>query len=264
MKRIERGDSGRDRVLVATATLLVSLLAWAYLVRMGAHMVTGRASAPAMPGMLMPGIAEWRPTDFVLTFTMWAVMMVGMMGPSATPMLLFAASHARHANRRVSTVVLPFALGYLTTWSGFSAVATLGQWALNKAALLSSAMAVSSPRLAGALLVAAGVYQLTPAKRACLAHCETPMGFLMHHWREGAGGAYRMGVRHGLYCVGCCWALMVVLFAVGVMNLAWVAMLTVFILAERLGRVGAFVSRAGGVAMVGLGFVLIATRFLGA
>ena len=246
-------------MLVAAAALLVSLLAWAYLVRLEARMPTGHASAQAMAGMVMTTRAAWRPADFGLTFTMWAVMMVGMMGPSATPMLLFAASHARHANRRPSAVVLPFSLGYLTTWSAFSAAATLVQWALNQAALLSSAMAVSSPRLAGGLLVAAGVYQLTPAKRACLAHCESPMGFLMHHWREGPGGAYQMGVRHGFHCVGCCWALMLALFVVGVMNLAWVAILTVLILAERLGRVGAVVSGVGGVAMVGLGLVLIAT-----
>lgn len=260
MKRIERGDSGRDRVLVAAAALLVSVLAWAYLVRLDVRMATGNGSAEAMAGMVMTTRVAWQPVDFVLTFTMWAVMMVGMMGPTATPMLLFAASHARHANRRPSTVVLPFALGYLTTWSGFSAGATLVQWALHQAALLSGAMAVSSPRLAGGLLVAAGVYQLTPAKRACLAHCETPMAFLMHHWREGPGGAYQMGVRHGFHCVGCCWALMLVLFVVGVMSLPWVAVLTVFILAERFGRVGAFVSRAGGVVMVGLGLVILATR----
>ena len=246
-------------MLIAAAALLVSVLAWAYLVRIDARMPTGHASAQAMAGMVMVARAAWRPADFMLTFTMWAVMMVGMMGPSATPMLLFAASHARHANRRASTAVAPFALGYLTMWFGFSAGATLLQWLLSQALLVSNAMAVSNPRLAGALLVAAGIYQLTPTKRACLAHCETPIGFLMHHWRDGSGGAYRMGVRHGVYCVGCCWALMLVLFVVGVMNLAWVAGLTVFILAERLGRLGAFVSRAGGLTLITLG-VLLATR----
>jgi predicted metal-binding membrane protein len=244
-------------MLVAGAALLVSGLAWAYLVRLDARMPGGHASAHAMAGMVMTTRAAWRPADFVLTFTMWAVMMVGMMGPSATPMLLFAASHARHANRRAFSVVLPFALGYLTTWSGFSAAAMLVQWALNQAALLSGAMAVSSPRLAGGLLVASGVYQLTPAKRACLAHCETPMGFLMQHWRDGSAGAYQMGVRHGLHCVGCCWAIMLVLFVVGVMSLPWVAVLTVFILMERLGRTGAIISRAGGLVMLGLGLVAI-------
>ena len=109
-----------------------------------------------------------------------------------------------------------------------------------------------------ALLIAAGVYQLTPAKRACLEHCQSPLGFLMSHWRDGPAGTYQMGIRHGIYCLGCCWALMAVLFAVGVMNLAWVGALTVFILLERIGRRGALVARVGGVLMVGLGIL----RFL--
>jgi predicted metal-binding membrane protein len=149
--------------------------------------------------------------------------------------------------------VLLFALGYMTVWLGFSAAATLAQWALHHAALLSVSMAVASPRVAGALLVAAGVYQLTPAKRACLEHCQSPLGFLMSHWRDGPAGTYQMGIRHGIYCLGCCWALMAVLFAVGVMNLAWVGTLTVFILLERLGGHSVRVARLGAVLMIGLG-----------
>ena len=173
-------------------------------------------------------------------------------------LLVVAASHARRAQRGVPSPVLPFALGYLTIWLGFSAGATLAQFGLQRAALLTSTMAVASPRLAGLLLFAAGAYQLTPAKRACLEHCQTPMAFLMTHWREGRGGAFQMGLRHGIHCLGCCWALMAVLFAVGVMNLVWVAALTVFILAERVGRTGALVSRVGGVVMVGLGVLALA------
>jgi predicted metal-binding membrane protein len=120
-------------------------------------------------------------------------------------------------------------------------------------------MAVLSPRLAGALLGAAGVYQLTPVKNACLEHCQAPLAFLMHHWREGRRGAFQMGIRHGLYCVGCCWALMAVLFVVGVMNLMWVALLTIFILAERLGRIGTYIARLGGVTMIGLGVLIMAS-----
>jgi predicted metal-binding membrane protein len=129
---------------------------------------------------------------------------------------------------------------------------------LHDAALLSPAMAAASPRIAGVLLVAAGAYQLSRFKRACLTHCQTPMGFLMSHWRDGAGGALAMGFRHGLYCLGCCWALMGVLFAVGVMNLAWVGALTVFILLERIGPLGTRVARAGGVLLVGLGMLAVA------
>jgi predicted metal-binding membrane protein len=251
----------RDRILIASCVLLACALAWAYLVHLGIGMSSARASAAmSMPGMTMTTGAPWWAADFALTFTMWSVMMVGMMGPTATPvLLLFAASHARRAERAAPAVALPFGLGYLTIWLGFSACATLAQWALHQAALLSSTMAVTSPRVSGALLVAAGVYQLTPLKNACLAHCQTPVGFLMSHWRDGPSGAFRMGLGHGLYCLGCCWALMAVLFAVGVMNLMWVALLTAFILVERLGRSGARFARAGGVALIGLGVLLIAT-----
>ncbi len=198
--------------------------------------------------------AQWRPTDVFLTFAMWAVMMVGMMGPSAAPvLLLFAATRARQGERGARAAVPMFGLGYVAVWVGFSLCATLVQWALHQGALLSPAMAAASPRLAGALLIGAGVYQLTPLKRACLTHCQTPLGFLMRHWRDGAGGAFEMGVRHGVYCLGCCWALMGVLFAVGVMNLVWVAVLSAFILVEKMGDSGAHVARVGGVLLVGLG-----------
>lgn len=198
--------------------------------------------------------APWRVADVFLTFAMWAVMMVGMMSAAAAPvLLLFAATRARREERGVPPAVLMFGLGYVTVWMAFSLCATVTQWALHRAALLSPAMAVASPRFAGALLVAAGVYQLTPLKRACLTHCQTPLGFLMSHWRDGAGGAFQMGLRHGVYCLGCCWVLMGVLFAVGVMNLAWVAVLTAFILVEKMGESGARVARVGGVLLVGIG-----------
>ena len=151
-----------------------------------------------------------------------------------------------------------FALGYVAVWAGFSAFATLAQWGLHQAALLSPMMATTSSRLAAAIVIAAGVYQLTPLKRACLTHCQTPMGFLMSHWRDGTAGAFRMGLQHGLYCVGCCWVLMCVLFAVGVMNLVWVAVLTAFILVEKLGLGGVHVSRIGGALLIGTGAVMLA------
>jgi predicted metal-binding membrane protein len=251
----------RDRILITGCILSICVLAWAYLVHLERGMSSLRApAAPAMmPGMPMPMDAPWGAADFAFTFTMWSVMMVGMMGTTAMPVLLvFGAAHARRAERGIPSVALLFGLGYLTVWLGFSACATLVQWALHQAALLSSAMRVTSPRLDGALLVAAGAYQLTPLKSACLEHCQTPMGFLMSHWRDGPGGAFRMGLRHGIYCLGCCWALMAVLFAVGIMNLAWVAVLTVFILVERIGRTGARVARIGGVVMVALGALVVA------
>ena len=135
-------------------------------------------------------------------------------------LLLFAGVHAQRAERGVAPAVLLFGLGYLTVWLGFSACATVAQWALHQGALLSSTMATSSTRAAGAILIAAGAYQLTPLKGGCLTQCQSPLGFLMSNWRDGSSGAFLMGLRHGAFCLGCCWALMGVLFVVGVMNLA--------------------------------------------
>ena len=195
-------------------------------------------------------------TDLFFTFAMWTVMMVGMMAGAAAPMLLlFAGAQAGRGSERTPAAVLIFGLGYLAVWIGFSAVATLAQEALHRAALLSPAMAASSPRLSGAILIAAGAYQLTPFKGACLAHCRSPLGFLMTNWRDGAVGAFRMGLAHGTHCLGCCWALMCVLFAVGVMNLLWVAALTVMVLLEKVGPWGRAVARIAGASMIVWGVV---------
>ena len=253
----------RHRVLIAICVVLVTAIAWVYLASLHREMASSAATAAEMAEMGMRMDAPWGTADVFFTFTMWAVMMVGMMSPSAAPVfLLFAATHARRAERSSPTTVLMFGLGYLAVWIGFSAFATLAQWALHNAALLSPMMSVTSAPLAGVLLIVAGAYQLTPSKRACLTHCQSPLGFLMSHWREGTVGAFQMGLRHGLYCVGCCWALMVVLFAVGVMNLVWVAVLTVFILVEKLGGAGAHVARWGGVLLIGFGLLLV-SRLLG-
>jgi len=249
----------RDQILIATCILLICAVAWAYLVHLDGQTSSLHASPVAMAGIRMPsgpaGVG-----GVLLTFTMWAVMMVGMMGPSAAPiLLLFATSQARRGARGAPTLTLLFGVGYLTIWLGFSVGATLAHWALDEAMLLSSTMAVASRRVAGGLCIGAGVYQLTPLKHGCLQHCQSPVGFLMSHWREGPRGAFQMGLRHGVYCLGCCWALMALLFAVGVMNLMAVALLTVFILAERVGRGGTIISRVGGVAMIGVGVFLLAT-----
>jgi len=153
--------------------------------------------------------------------------------------------------------VLLFGLGYLIMWVGFSVVAAFAQWGLHEAALLSPKMATTSSVLGGAVLLLAGAYQLTPTKGACLRQCQSPLGFLMTNWREGARGALVMGLKHGKYCLGCCWALMCVLFVVGVMNLAWVAALTAFILIEKFGRSGSYVARLGGVAMIAAGILVM-------
>jgi predicted metal-binding membrane protein len=248
----------RQRFLIATCIAVVCLLAWGYLIHLHQQMSSNAGAEMSIMQMGMATAAPWGVADATFTFTMWTVMMIGMMTPSATPVLLvFAASHVRRAKRGVPAAVLAFGLGYLSVWAGFSAVATLAQWTLHQAALLSPLMATTSPRLGAAIVIAAGVYQLTPLKRACLTHCQTPMGFLMSHWRDGTTGAFRMGLHHGLYCAGCCWVLMCVLFAVGVMNLVWVAVLTAFILIEKLGLAGVYVSRAGGALLIAAGAAML-------
>jgi len=208
----------------------------------------------AAMGMAMSMDMPWTAADVFFTFAMWAVMMVGMMTPSAAPVLLLFAGMVRgRGGTRWPLVVAAFGAGYLIVWTAFSAGAALAQWGLHGSAMLSPAMSASSARLGGAILIAAGVYQLTPFKGACLTHCRSPLGFLLSHWRDGTIGALRMGIAHGTYCVGCCWALMGVLFVVGVMNLVWVAAMTVFVLVEKIGPAGAIVARVAGGLMIAAG-----------
>jgi predicted metal-binding membrane protein len=250
----------RDRALLLGCILLVAGLAWAYLVYLDRRMSASAEYAAAMAQMGMVMDAPWRAADVLFTFLMWAVMMVGMMSASAAPvLLLFADMQVQRGARGLSVALLLFGLGYLAIWLGFSACAALVQWALHEAAFLSSGLAASSRIVGGAILIGAGVYQLTPVKSACLRHCQSPLGFLMSHWRDGLRGAFRMGLQHGRSCLGCCWALMGVLFAVGIMNLAWVAVLTAFILIEKVGSTGVLVSRAGGVVMIAYGTFLAAS-----
>ena len=249
--------SRRDRALIASCIVLITLLAWAYLVHLHRPLTSATAGETMMAGMGMVMDRPWGAGDLLLTFLMWSVMMVGMMALSALPvLLLFARMHAQR-DGGVAPVVPSFGLGYLIVWLAFSACATAAQWALHQGALLSPTMATTSTTVAGVILITAGVYQLTPLKNRCLSHCQSPLGFLMSHWRDGSGGAFLMGWRHGI-CLGCCWALMLVLFVVGVMNLAWVGVITLFILAEKLGPAGARVSRAGGAVLLVLGVVLLA------
>jgi predicted metal-binding membrane protein len=196
---------------------------------------------------------------------MWIVMMVAMMIPSALPMILmFAGVHRRRAFQGRATVPTGvFVLGYLTVWTAFSIVVSIAQAAMQEAALLSGAMAVTSPLLGGAVLFAAGVFQWTPLKRACLAACRSPLSFLMSRWREGYAGALGMGMRHGLYCLGCCWALMLLLFVAGVMNLLWVAVISGVVLLEKALPRGDDVGRVAGIGLMVAG-VAMAVMALGA
>jgi predicted metal-binding membrane protein len=184
---------------------------------------------------------------FGVTFLMWGVMMVAMMVPSAAPMIVM---FARLKRDRLGQATAVFLAGYLVVWSAFAFVAAAGEMALRTTALVSGASARAIPVLGGALAIAAGLYQLTPLKHACLVRCRSPLGFLLGEWRDGLAGAFTMGLRHGLSCVGCCWALMVLLFVAGVMNLAWVAILAAFVLIEKLVPGGRLVSWAAGGALL--------------
>jgi predicted metal-binding membrane protein len=251
---------GRDRVLISICILLITGLAWAYLIHLARQMSSSMEYDEMMAKMGMAAGTPWTAIDVFFTFVMWTVMMVGMMAGSAAPvLLLFANARAARGDSHISLPVLSFGGGYLAIWVGFSACAAITQWALHETAMLSAAMALATPRVAGAVLVAAGVYQLTPMKRACLTHCRSPLGFLMTGWRDGTWGAFQMGARHGTHCLGCCWALMCVLFAVGVMNLLWVAMLTGVVLLEKVGPAGALISRVAGVGMIAFGIFVIAS-----
>jgi predicted metal-binding membrane protein len=243
--------------LILWAIAALTILAWAYLIHLSREMSGRSADDAMMAAMGMAMDRPWTATDVVLTFMMWAVMMIGMMAPSATPVLLLVASAGRSRDERHPLLsVLGFGAGYALVWIGFSAEAAFVQWALHDAALLSPSMAAVSPRLAGAILIGAGLYQLTPIKRACLTRCRSPIDFLMSNW---SGSAVRMGAHHGAYCLACCWALTAVLFAVGVMNLAWVAGLAGLVLVEKIAPRAVAISRAAGVAMMVLGAIRIGT-----
>jgi predicted metal-binding membrane protein len=248
----------RERVLIGSCALAVSALAWVYLVHL-ADVMPGMPRDATMAGMGMAMAAPWTLAEFAFLFWMWAVMMVGMMAPSATPaMRLFAGAQARRPAGHARLAVAMFALGYAIVWLGFSAAAALAQWAMHDASLLSARMAASNDRVAGAILCAVGAYQWLPIKSACLVRCRSPLAFLMARWRDGALGALRMGLRHGAWCVGCCFALMAVLFAVGVMNLLAVAALALFVLVEKTGPAGVVVARIGGAALIAAGVTMLA------
>lgn len=248
----------REWWLVGLSAALLTALSWAYLVRLDREMCLRMGNDVSAATVALAVNLYWTPADRWLNFSMWTVMMIGMMAPSAAPLVtLFAAAKAGKGRRAAVAVVL-FALGYVAVWTLFSAAATFAQWALHQKSMLSAMMTVVSPWLAGAILIAAGLYQLTPWKSGCLTRCRSPLGFLMSHWRDGAVGAFRMGFGHGVYCLGCCGALMGVLFAVGVMNLAWVGALTVIVFVEKVGPLGVKAARVAGVGLAALGIAKIA------
>jgi predicted metal-binding membrane protein len=235
------------RAVVLGALATVTAAAWAYL------LLGGGIEMEAMDmggGQMMAMLPTWSPGYVALISVMWWVMMVAMMLPTAALTVLLVTSLAwdRLANSNlVPPTALLFASGYLLVWCGFSLAATLLQWGLDNAGLLSERMAFGDAILASSVLIAAGVYQWTPLKDACLRHCRSPTEFLVRHWQPGSLGAVGTGVRHGLFCSGCCWMLMALLFVGGLMSVTWIGAISLFVLMEKTIPWGDWVSRLGGV-----------------
>ena len=248
-----QGTLKRERRLVLWAMASLAALAWAYTVYLGVQ-------HQLMVGTIaMPMMMQWSSADVIFMFFMWAVMMFAMMLPSVTPTVLIFG-RVREKRKVAGQIFAPtgaFVAGYLLVWAGFSLLATTANWSLHTGGLMSSLMGNLGPQTGGLLLVAAGVFQWTPLKNACLDHCRSPMSFLMQHWREGSSGAVLMGLHHGIYCLGCCWLLMLLLFVLGVMNLPWVALLTIIVLVEKIMPRGEILSRGLGVLLTGWGTWLI-------
>jgi predicted metal-binding membrane protein len=255
----------RDRIVVGAALGALFGVSWLYLVwraRSMAGMGSGGGSdAHSMAGMIMSAQGSaWGWAEVGALAVMWSFMMLAMMTASAAPMVLtFAAVHRRRAEAGRPTVPTAlFVAGYLVVWTGFSVLAALVQTGLHAAALLSPAMSARSPWMLGVILLCAGAFQWSPLKRTCLAACRSPVSFLVGCWREGRMGALVMGLRHGTYCLGCCWALMALLFVAGVMNLVWVAALAAFVLVEKVAPRGAVVGRVVGAVLLLVGAAVFA------
>ncbi len=256
----------RDRWVVLAMLSAVIVASWAYVLA-GAGMGMSAFEMTRMSGMPQPagGMADmamapaaWSPGYAAVMFVMWWVMMVAMMLPGATPMILLYAAVQRRQRAQGNPYVPTslFAASYLLAWAGFSLAAVALHWLLDRAGLLSTGMTVTSYLIGAAILIAAGLYQLTPLKQACLRHCRMPAQYLAEQWRPGPGGGVAMGLRHGAYCLGCCWFLMLLLFFGGIMNLYWIAGLALYVLIEKLLPVGHWLDYAVGVLLLGAGLWL--------
>lgn len=260
----------RDRAIVVASLLALIAVAWAYILwlvhamRMdGMEMVDMRMDANPFGVAMIPSLQPWSGAEFSFTFAMWVIMMVGMMTPSVAPMVLIYARVGRQAELQGKPLAATgyFAAGYLIAWTIFSLFATTTQWLLERASLLAPMTEGASRVLGGLVLIAAGLYQWTPLKDACLRQCQAPLHFIQRHggFRRDPSGSIVIGFRHGLYCIGCCWVLMALLFVGGIMNAVWIAGIAVFVLAEKVVPSGRLLSRTAGLALIATGVWLIAS-----
>ncbi|MCP4387262.1 MAG: DUF2182 domain-containing protein [Gammaproteobacteria bacterium] len=211
--------------------------------------------------LMMPMDPDWSMGNFFAVLFMWAAMMMAMMLPAAAPMILTFLQLCRQKGEAQRGWI--FVAAYVFTWTLFSSGATTLQWLLQSTGMITPMMASNSIWLSGILLIVAGAIQFSPLKQVCLRYCRTPMGFLLTEWRDGIDGAWRMGIRHGIFCLGCCWALMVLLFVAGVMNLAWVAALTAAVIIEKLHPAGVIIGKCLGGLLIASGIFHIAVLGLG-
>jgi predicted metal-binding membrane protein len=223
----------RDRLIIIGGLFFIALLSWLYIIYLYRQMVYMDMNALFFA---MPMTPEWTNMDFILLFLMWLVMMIAMMTPSVSPLILIFTTINRQRKQQVHPFVNAAFLmaGYFLVWAAFSFVATALQWLLQQMSLLSPDMKTTSKILGSIILIATGIFQFTPLKQTCLAHCRTPLNFVLQHWKEGKQGALKMGIENGFYCLGCCWLLMGLLFVTGIMNLLWVSIIAFFVLTEKL------------------------------
>jgi predicted metal-binding membrane protein len=254
MKRLEMANLfHKDRFILFVGLVVMTIFAWAYMIHMAMTMTETGID------MTKPCHMHWGAGDIVHLFVMWTIMMAAMMLPAAAPMIMmFTTVNGQRSNGE--SPLIPtwlFVLGYLAVWTAYSGLATLAQWGLYLSALLTHHMVITSSLLGGSLLLAAGIFQWTPFRDACMSKCRSPLGFLMSEWRDGRRGALIMGLKAGLFCVGCCWLLMILSFVLGVMNMIWMAALTAFMLLEKVTD-NKWLSRTAGLILVTWGLWVLA------
>ena len=250
-----------DKAALYLSIAGIVALSWWYLVCMASDMIAMDMPSSVLATMQsqpQAGLQGWSLQTFWMTLLMWSIMMVGMMLPSATRTIMIYARVAQQTEASVLLSALYFITGYLVAWAGFSLIATGIQWWLNQRVLLSPMMASTSNLLGAGLLIAAGIYQLTPLKEACLKHCQSPVVFISQHFKKGYSGAMRMGFHHGLFCLGCCWVLMGLLFVAGVMNLLWILAITLYVMCEKLLPPNRYTNKVSGGLMIITGFYFLA------
>lgn len=246
----------RDRIILLGGLVIVTGLSWVYMLHLAWGMddlANGHANATLPSGQV------WSTWEFATAAAMWSMMMLAMMLPVVSPWLLAFGEITRERDSRSTpfSKVSVFLFGYGTVWLAYSLVMASSQLLLQRIALFSHGWMTASPILASAILISAGIYQWTPLRDACMSQCRSPFGFFLSNWREGTWGAYTMGVRHGMYCVGCCWALMALAFVFGVMNLLWMALVIAFLLVERATLTGSWLSKSAGALLVAWGIWIL-------